>query len=65
MELRTEYLDATALVAWLTHHIDSDISNAAHCRLTERIHRTMDDEGRIPVRVGRHSPSQPFVTHTP
>ncbi len=55
MLMVTEHLDATTLLAWLTHHTEDDLSGAAHCRLAERIHRIMDEEGRIAVRVGRVS----------
>ena len=59
MQMVTEHLDATTLLAWLTHHTEDDLSNAAHCRLAERIHRMTDEEGWITVRVGRASIEHP------
>ncbi len=56
MILETEYLDATALVAWLTHHVGEDISSAAYCRLRVRIQQTENSKGNIPVRLCTSKP---------
>ena len=51
MVLRSEYLDGVTLTAWLTKQ--DDLPGTVLGRLEERIYRTMDENGKVHVRVGR------------